>query len=462
VALVAQDSFTDTNGTNLTAHTRDDAGTWAKMAGVTADINIDTNRVYAGATTAHYVASGTPSSAEYDIEFDLTYLTNVADAAGVFARCNAGNSNDFYLARLAGTAGAAPTAIQVVKLVGGAGTVIASFTDTAPSVGVPRSYKFEVRDATKKMYRDGVELCSSTDNVITQVGVHGLRLLGAGSSSGLVMDNYEVNDLAAGGTTVNATTGVATAAGNTPTVTAQHEATQGAATAAGLTATSGAHIDATQGTATAAGNDATATATHTATQGAATAAGLDATGNATHTATQGSATAAGNDASATVRHDATCGAATASGLTAQIGDVAVDATCGTATADGLSASVAAIHVATIGAATAAGMQAAALVTHQATCGAATAAGLPATFGGPAGPDSPITGYPLRVSGTIRVTTTAGVEYLTAVEGAGYSSTTIGSERSTETSRERESTTTAVLVRSSRISGSDRTTDTDEV
>jgi hypothetical protein len=84
------DSMTGSDSTDLTAHTGETGATWAKVTGITGIIKITSNRCKGDSGGASlYYASGTPASANYEVEADL-YVVSEIDEVGVCGRLSTG------------------------------------------------------------------------------------------------------------------------------------------------------------------------------------------------------------------------------------------------------------------------------------------------------------------------------------------------------------------------------------
>jgi hypothetical protein len=209
------DTFTGVDGTGLASHTGETGATWtahpsAVNAGVIAADRLAPNQ---NSLTLAY-ASGTPATAEYDVETDFVYVASgVAGEAGVVGRLDTG-ALTYYMAQYYGGTGA----WRLFKRVGGSFTSLGTFAQ-ALTVGQTYRLKLEIRDAAKKLCVDGVELVGSADNAIAAAGRAGVVFDTAGSTAaGYHLDNFAASDPTGGAitATLNVTQGadslVATAA----------------------------------------------------------------------------------------------------------------------------------------------------------------------------------------------------------------------------------------------------------
>lgn len=191
-ASLVTDTFTGTDGTLLQNHTADSGQTWAKHPNYASDLKLFGGRVY-GPEWAMYTSSAVPSSNQYDVSATLTVKSNVG-ALGVVGRASTSGTDNLYLGRYnAGTG-----SWELVKCTTSC-TVLGSFAQTL-TVGSTYALKLEIRDAAKKLYVDGVERISSTDNTDTQVGRAGIRQgplpTTASTTTGYHLDSFTVDNIA--------------------------------------------------------------------------------------------------------------------------------------------------------------------------------------------------------------------------------------------------------------------------
>jgi lysophospholipase L1-like esterase len=223
------DTFTDTAGTLLPAHTGETGATWTQHANWTGVASISSaNRLYyssAGNTVAVYYASGTPASADYDVQATIRRLSSVSQEIGVMGRA-ATAANDWYWARYSHANGRWELWVGLSM----AGTYTQALSDDTDYV-----LKLEMRGTAIKVYVDGVERISITDSTYTSAG-RAAVFFGAtssGDTTGYHLDSFSATDatasFAAGTASVTSyglTTATVTASphtGGTGTVTRQWE-----------------------------------------------------------------------------------------------------------------------------------------------------------------------------------------------------------------------------------------------
>lgn len=185
VASIANDTFTDVAGTNLTAHTADSGQAWAKNTEVGNGVISASGRARGGTAKTRYDLNITPATAEVDIELDVTVIS-LAAAAGIIAR-SVGNTtrvNFFY-----------SSSGQTWNVEDGGGSIVATSAVVPMTVGTPYHIRIECRNATKKIFSNGVQVLSTTSNLITPNGKVGFQWSADGSASdarGIHFDNLMV------------------------------------------------------------------------------------------------------------------------------------------------------------------------------------------------------------------------------------------------------------------------------
>lgn len=201
MAVFVNDTFSGEASTvALESHTGETGATWTVHPSYSSNLNVSssTGTVFCSNTSAPtgYYTSGVPSGAEYDVQADfvVTDTGAIDNAAGITGRMDT-TANTFYMLRYSDPHGA----WQLFKAVAGSFTLLGSYSQ-ALSVS---SYtaRLEIKDATKKVFIDGVERISSTDNAITDAGRAGTRwFISTNGQTGLRLDNFSATDANAGGT----------------------------------------------------------------------------------------------------------------------------------------------------------------------------------------------------------------------------------------------------------------------
>jgi hypothetical protein len=178
------DTFTEASDTTLISHTSDSGHSWTKNQGNNLTVLASGDYLYnaAPSNTSKYTLGVTPASAEYDVQATVTASGNGPGPSG---RADFDNEYGCYF----------QSGDWVLrKIVSGVETSIGSYTGDAPTSA--KVVKLEIRDATKKVYIDGVERISSSDNAVTSVLNPGLNFRG---SAGEQMDDFSSTDYVGGG-----------------------------------------------------------------------------------------------------------------------------------------------------------------------------------------------------------------------------------------------------------------------
>jgi hypothetical protein len=200
------DTFTDATGTALTAHTGETGATWTEHTAYTVgNMVIDSaDRIYnsvAGETITY--ASGAPAGAEYYVQATFRQLTDgVVNLPGIAGRIDTAAETQYAVEYREGIA----TEFRLFRREAGVFTAMGTYT-VDPATGVDVVVKLELKDATKKVYVDGVERISSTDNSIAAAGKAGVRFNANGGDAaadgtGWHLDDFTAVDIAAAASTV--------------------------------------------------------------------------------------------------------------------------------------------------------------------------------------------------------------------------------------------------------------------
>lgn len=182
-----EDTFTDTDSTALQDHTPDVGGAWEKMAwgvgGDTTNDGVITDNKYVPTNdpAASYRNAQAPGGNEYDIECNVyNTVTTLRFFVALHARMTPTGTADADVDRYTVLMYRRLDEVTLSKSISGSDTELDSSTWASAS-DLP--VKFEVRDAAKKFYRDGVETLSSADDDITQDGRAGVGGSNGGSAN---------------------------------------------------------------------------------------------------------------------------------------------------------------------------------------------------------------------------------------------------------------------------------------
>jgi hypothetical protein len=186
MTVVVSDSFLSGSGL-LTAHTPTVAGTsWVQELNSTGTTNwnLDAAGILASASvnTATWIATcrPNPTSVEYDITVKIGHWTaSLDDPLWLVARFT--DTSNYYVA---GTYQATTVNKQIVKCVAGVKTQLVT---AAVAMADGDTFLFQVRDATKKLFMNAVEMASTTDNALASAGSAGM---GEGNIGSAAADDY--------------------------------------------------------------------------------------------------------------------------------------------------------------------------------------------------------------------------------------------------------------------------------
>lgn len=179
MAILLTDTFDDSNGTNLAAHTADTGQTWTPHEDIAASVlTITSDRVYSSSgNNALYWASLEPATPDYEVVVVLDRLTNAAAASSIGAAGRISTTQlTYYLLRGSVLVDSTEVTWQLVKFVNTIQTVLATWVDTTPWNSL------ESRELTLRMvgdqitgYIDGVERLAAVDASIATAGRAGLK-----------------------------------------------------------------------------------------------------------------------------------------------------------------------------------------------------------------------------------------------------------------------------------------------
>jgi hypothetical protein len=175
MTIFLNDTFTDTAGTLLTAHTGEVGATWAvhpasPSASYVFDGDVNMVRCTSG---GRVVASGLSGTESYDVTLELyrqgggaqTDLGVVFDIHATAMTC--------YMARYSQSSAGGPGRWQLYKFVAGAATLMSEWEETV-ALATARTILVERRPGSQKMYVNGVLRATATDTAVPFTGRVGL------------------------------------------------------------------------------------------------------------------------------------------------------------------------------------------------------------------------------------------------------------------------------------------------
>ena len=198
---MVSDSFTEAGNTAITAHTPDTGIAWTEIydtsaAGTDATIDAALDVVRAGSdengVSQAYTPGPAPTGADQSISFKLSAIdtTSGTEPIGVFGRLT--GTNDSYYLQILPNANSEDS-LKLFKSVGGVPTELGTIDVT---IAAGDTFKLEITDATKKVYHNGTEVISSTDNAVTAAGTWGFYI-GATATGGDMSAAWGIDDFLA-------------------------------------------------------------------------------------------------------------------------------------------------------------------------------------------------------------------------------------------------------------------------
>jgi hypothetical protein len=176
------DSFTVSSDTPLPSHIPDMGTGWTEVfddtsAGTDLKINAAADHLrsgYADIETGNgqaYTAQPNPTSPDQDVSITIAtdYNANYARLWGIFARRT--DDSNFYHVQIVPDNYTSQDTFTLFKYVGGVATKLGGYEATITAGDV---IKLEIRDAAKKVYINGTERISSSDNSLTAAGTWGI------------------------------------------------------------------------------------------------------------------------------------------------------------------------------------------------------------------------------------------------------------------------------------------------
>ena len=199
MATKAQDTFTDTDNTALNAHTPDTGTGWTCITGWKIG-KFDANEVSAptNATIEAAMEDTDIGDDDMDVSVDLSNAWDTADdsdqigAAGRILSTNQASIDDNHYRAVADVVNGASMGFELFKVVTGTETSLGTHAQD-PATG--DTIKLEIRTGTKKLYVNGSELISSSDDSLTGNQFAGITHNGQKETH--YYDNFLSEDVAA-------------------------------------------------------------------------------------------------------------------------------------------------------------------------------------------------------------------------------------------------------------------------
>jgi len=199
-STTSADSF-GTPGVTLQSRPGEIAAAWAKHATSNSDAVITAagrvRKGAAGSARALYYSSATPASADYTVEADVYFASNLTDdIAGVVGRLDPANTNGtYYLARYE----QGNQKWNLFKVVNGAFTYLGQSPTQALTAGTTYRLALDLTGSTIRVLVNGSQVVSVVDAGITAAGRGGIAMGYHATAStsvtditGLHLDNFQI------------------------------------------------------------------------------------------------------------------------------------------------------------------------------------------------------------------------------------------------------------------------------
>lgn len=180
------DTFTDTNGTAITAHTNDALVAWTQQTGISSATPalINNNRVYSTNTNNTYTSNFIPNNADYEV-YGKFYKFS-AGTAGITARAST-SAETYYCLRYDGIGW------QINRMLNGVSAQIGNAYLDDWADGTEREVVLWLQGITIKAFVNGTEVISTADFLITDAGRGGITLrTPSTTSTGIHLDTFQV------------------------------------------------------------------------------------------------------------------------------------------------------------------------------------------------------------------------------------------------------------------------------
>lgn len=193
------DTFTGANGSTMTAtgHAGETGASWVAHSSFTNTYSIQTNRAATSnaVSTAMSYASGTPSSADYDVDatFKVVSANYEAFGQGIAMRVSNTPVNTMIFGRYVVTSG-----WQAYQTVNGTSLQIGISSAATLTSGNSYAVKLSAVGTAVTLSVGGVTVVSGT-TTITSAGKVGIRGVSATSNTGIHIDDITASETVSGG-----------------------------------------------------------------------------------------------------------------------------------------------------------------------------------------------------------------------------------------------------------------------
>lgn len=181
--VIARDSFTDANGTALTAHKSDTNHTWTTQPSSSGDGQIQSNTLQSNLSANPYVySSAIPYTAEYDVTIKCK---STGSCGGPSGRLSTAAQTGYAVLYNAGGA----NRWELHQIVATVDTTLQTFTGLVPTT--QRLVTLRIRNLYKSVIVDGQEIMVDFSNAVPDRGRPGLNMSGDGNE---IMDDWSVTN----------------------------------------------------------------------------------------------------------------------------------------------------------------------------------------------------------------------------------------------------------------------------
>lgn len=202
-STIVLDSCTGTTDTGWTSHVGEIGAQWQTHPGSSAGLILsNAGRVrgnLAGFDTFHF-ASGIPITAEYDVSADFRCFSILTDHTYLlWGRMDTSARTGYFVMY-----NLTPNQVDLWVVNANVYTLLGSYGYALPVSATPTNIRLEIRNATKKVFIDGTERISSTDNSVSITGRCGIGIYAPSSgvadsnTTGIHLDNIKLIDVSTG------------------------------------------------------------------------------------------------------------------------------------------------------------------------------------------------------------------------------------------------------------------------
>src|SRR6266404_704074 len=183
------DNFTGSDGDPLSTHAGDSGVTWTRDTVFGTGDHVIRGNMLSGndAGGPAYYASVGPSTGQYSLSGTIKrQTTDSSKSLFIYGRYNRSTQNGYSVGFQNNTTS---IAVTLYKIDSGSGTSLGTYTISSPVLGSSFTFEFSLMDAAKKVYIDGVERISHTNNTYTTAQSSMVRFLTITAGEALRLDS---------------------------------------------------------------------------------------------------------------------------------------------------------------------------------------------------------------------------------------------------------------------------------